>query len=148
MLKDNINSHIAIAMKDGNKRRLETLRMIKTAFMEVRTEKGAKPEEEWTVDDEVEILNKLISERRKSIVDYRKVNRQDLIEQDEEQIKVISEFLPSEATEEEINTFLDGLNIEFVRPNFKNIMQAVKDNFKVLNGKMASELIQKRMPVK
>ena len=79
-----INKLIAEAMKSREKERLETLKLIKAQFL--IAEKSGEPFDEAK---ELKILLKMIDQRNESIEQYKKANREDLVKQEESEIKVI-----------------------------------------------------------
>ena len=98
-LENNISNKIIEAMKAKDSIRLEALRAIKTSLLLVKTEDR---NQEISESKEVLILQKLVKQRKDSAVIFRKQNRIDLAEPEEAQAKVISEFLPKQLSELEI----------------------------------------------
>ena len=86
-------------MKAKDSIRLEALRAIKTSLLLVKTEDR---NQEISESKEVLILQKLVKQRKDSAIIFRKQNRIDLAEPEESQAKVISEFLPKQLSELEI----------------------------------------------
>lgn len=76
------------------------LRAIKSAIIIAKTEKGAG----GTVapEKEVQMLQKLVKQRRDSIAEFEKANRQDLISKEKEEIAVIEKYLPAMMSEEQV----------------------------------------------
>ena len=127
------------AMKSGNKVRLETLRAIKTAEMEYRTAKNAKPLDETA---EVGILRKMISQREDAAGEYVKGGREDLAEKELLEVEVIKEFLPAEisreAIEEAAREIIDVKDIKMMGKYIK----ALRDKFPTADGKVISETVK------
>ena len=98
-LENNISNKIIEAMKAKDSIRLEALRAIKTSLLLVKTEDR---NQEISESKEVLILQKLVKQRKDSAIIFRKQNRIDLAEPEEAQAKVISEFLPKQLSELEI----------------------------------------------
>ena len=98
-LENNISNKIIEAMKAKDSIRLEALRAIKTSLLLVKTEDR---NQEISESKEVLILQKLVKQRKDSAIIFRKQNRIDLAEPEESQAKVISEFLPKQLSELEI----------------------------------------------
>ena len=98
-LENNISTEIIEAMKAKDSIRLEALRAIKTSLLLVKTEDR---NQEISESKEVLILQKLVKQRKDSAIIFRKQNRIDLAEPEEAQAKVISEFLPKQLSELEI----------------------------------------------
>lgn len=106
-LANSINDHIKDAMRAKDKIRLETLRAIKSAFLLAGTEKGASGE--MSADEELKILQRLQKQRKDSLDIYTEQGRQDLAEDEKNQLAVIEEFLPKQMTAEELDGYLKDL---------------------------------------
>lgn len=85
------------------KERLKTIRTILAAF------KQYEVDQRKDVDDTVAltILDKMVKQRRDSIAQFEKADRQDLIEVEQFEIGIISQYLPQQLTEDEISTLVD-----------------------------------------
>ena len=98
-LFDQISNDIKEAMKARDKVRLETLRNIKKVFIEAKTAPGADDTLEDA--DALKILSKLAKQGKDAAVTFVTQNRQDLADNELEQVKVIEEYLPKQMSEEE-----------------------------------------------
>ena len=98
-LENNITNQIKAAMKAKDVIRLEALRAIKSSLILMKTDNR---NEDITEIKEVNILQKLIKQRRESAIIYKEQNRNDLADPEESQANIISEFLPDQLTETEI----------------------------------------------
>ena len=103
-LTDQINSDIKAAMKEKNKAKLEALRAIKSALLLAATEKGTKEPSESA---ELKMLQKLVKQRKDAADIYINEGREDLAEEELQQVKIIESYLPEQMTEEEIRSELD-----------------------------------------
>lgn len=97
---------IAEAMKNKEMNKVATLRLVKTKMLEFVTAKNAKPLDEVA---EMQILKKMATERKESIKIYEDAGRTELAEKERIELDIISEFLPKETTDEEINAKIDEL---------------------------------------
>jgi uncharacterized protein YqeY len=106
-MRDRISQAIKDAMKMGDKRRLGTLRLIMAAIKDrdiaAQMETGGQtPRRDKITDAEIlALLQKMIKQRRESIATYQQGGRQDLVDQEAEEIVVIEEFLPQQMGETE-----------------------------------------------
>ena len=98
-LENNVTSKIKEAMKAKDVIRLEALRAIKSALILLKTEDRNLPIIETK---EVQVLQKLVKQRKDSASIFREQNRIDLAEPEEAQANIISEFLPKQLSESEI----------------------------------------------
>jgi hypothetical protein len=98
-LRDRISEDLMAAMKAQDAARLSVLRMMKAAV------KNREIDAKAALDDAavVQILGSLIKQRRDSIEQFTRGGRQDLVEKETAEIKVIEEYLPAAVTDEEIS---------------------------------------------
>jgi len=88
------------AMKAKDDAALRGSRAIKAAIIIAKTSEGAGGV--LKEEDEVKLLQKLVKQRRDSIEIFRKQNREDLAVKEEEEVAVISRFLPAQLEGEEL----------------------------------------------
>lgn len=99
-LADKINNDLKEAMKAREKVKLETLRNIKKVILEAKSAKGAGSD---LGDDEVlKIIAKLAKQGKDSATIYKQQNREDLFEQEMEQVTVFESYLPAKLSQEEL----------------------------------------------
>ena len=99
-LQNDIMGAMKVAMKEKNQMALQALRAIKSEILLAQTETGSK--EELTSDQEIKILSKLVKQRKDSAAIFSEQNRVDLAEPELAQAKIISQFLPEQLSESEI----------------------------------------------
>ena len=101
-LRKNINEQFNAALKSKNKTLVSTFRLILTAIKErdIASRTGGKKEE--VKDQEIiQVLRKMRKQRQDSADLYKKGERQELLEAEEAEIKIIDTFLPKQLNEEE-----------------------------------------------
>src|SRR5262250_3965955 len=98
LLRDQVNSDIAAAMKSKEATRLSALRMLKAAIMNKGVEKG------HDLDDAevLQVVSSLVKQRRDSIEQFSKAGRTDLVDKETAEIAVLETYLPPAATADEI----------------------------------------------
>ncbi|MFN0276263.1 MAG: GatB/YqeY domain-containing protein [Chitinophagales bacterium] len=101
---DQVNEDIKSAMKNKEEGRLRGLRGIKSALLLAKTEKGAA--DVLTSDKEMQVLQKLVKQRKESFEIYQQQNRKDLADAEAEEIAVIETYLPRQMSEEELRKVL------------------------------------------
>lgn len=94
-----INEEIKTAMKAKNEAGLRTLRAIKAAILIEKTSGAAK---EITEADELKMLQKMAKQRRDSLDIFKTQNRPDLAVKEEEELAIISTFLPQQMAEDDL----------------------------------------------
>ena len=101
VLKDKINSDLKEALLSGDHFRAETLRGIKAVIL---NEEVAQGKREDGIDDNVieQLLARELKKRNESAVIYENAQRPELAEKERAEAKIISEYLPKQVTEDEI----------------------------------------------
>ena len=102
-LKQQINDQVKQAMKAGEKARLKVLRMLTAAI------KQKEVDERIELDDSqvLAIIDKQVKQRRESIEQYRAGDRDDLADAEQAEIEILSDFLPKQLSQEEIDALID-----------------------------------------
>ena len=135
MLRDDINKALTEAMKARNERAVSTLRMVnstlKNADIEARTTGKALGDAEV-----LGILQKMIKQRQESVELYKKGNRDDLVKQEEEEIAIISVYLPKQMSEAEMAAAIDAAIAETGAAGMKDMGKVIG----VLRGKYAGQM--------
>ncbi len=99
-LENKIDLKLSEALKNKDKNVYPTLRLVLSAIKDVKIQKKVK---EGPLKDEevISVLKKMIKQRNDSCDAYKKAGREDLFNNEKNEIKVISEFLPNQLNEEE-----------------------------------------------
>ena len=99
-LENKIDLKLSEALKNKDKNVYPTLRLVLSAIKDVKIQKKVK---EGPLKDEevIGVLKKMIKQRNDSCDAYKKAGRDDLFNNEKNEIKVISEFLPNQLNEEE-----------------------------------------------
>ena len=108
MLRATINDALKTAMKAKDQRATSTLRLILAALKDRDIAARGNGSSEPISDDAIlEMLQKMVKQRQESIEMYRKGNRDDLVQQEQEEIAIIETFLPKQMGEEEMAAAID-----------------------------------------
>lgn len=99
-LQEKIMAAMKDAMKEKNQEALAALRAVKSEILLAQTETGSK--ESLTQEQEIKILSKLVKQRKDSAAIFSEQNRQDLAGPELAQAEIISQFLPAQLSEAEI----------------------------------------------
>ena len=126
-MRDRILNDIKEAMKSQDKELLSVIRMVKGAMQleEINLKR------ELNDDEVISVIQKQIKSRKESIEEFKKANRDDLIEKTEKEIDILNKYMPEQLTIEEINKIIDEA-FELIKP------QSMKDM-----GKIMSEITPK-----
>ncbi len=100
-MRDALNNQLKEAMKSGDKRRVQTIRLINAALKDrdIEARGQGKPALEET--DIFALLQKMVKSRQESLEIYQKAGREDLALVESEEIAIIQSFLPQPMSEAE-----------------------------------------------
>ncbi len=97
-MKQRITDEMKSSMRGGDKKRLGIIRLIMAAIKQKEVDERI----ELSDDQIVDIMSKMVKQRRESIFQYEKAERADLAEQEAYEIEVLQEFLPESLSDEKI----------------------------------------------
>lgn len=101
-LLERIDQDLKSAMKAGDKVRLETLRMAKSAIKYRQIEKT----EPLTDEEILSVFSSLVKQRKDSIEQFRKAGREDLAQKEEKEMEVLHAYMPRQLGPEEISALV------------------------------------------
>ena len=147
-LKDKIETHYKNSIKEKDSNSINTLRLIKSAIKDKEISLRGK-QEALTDSDILGLLQSLVKQRKDSIEAFEKANRNDLIENELNEIKVIEAFLPKQLNEDETTLIIKDIIQENNFTSLKDmgaLMKIVKEKYtgKIdmgLVGKIAKSLL-------
>ena len=129
-LKSRIQEDMKNAMRSGSKDELKVIRLILSSIKQIEIDKKI------TIDDDeqiLDILNKMVKQRRDSISQFQKGEREDLAQIEIDEIKIINRYLPEELSEIElasiISDAIEESNAEDIK-NMGSVMSIIKDKTK------------------
>lgn len=137
-MRDRILEATKTAMKSGDKRRLSTLRLITAAIKDrdiaARVDdKGQSTGKDRAEDGDIlQLLQKMIKQRRESETTYRDAGRPELADKELEEIAIIEEFLPAQMSEDEVKAAVKSVVEEIGASGLKDMgrtMAALKQKY-------------------
>ena len=147
-LIDQIQKDLVTAMKAKDELRLSCLRMVKTALTLRQTEKMGPLDDK----ESQQVLTTLIKQRKESVEQFTKGGRQEMADKEAAEIKVIEEYLPKAAGEEEIVAGVKATIAEMGSPTMKDMGTVMKNAMVKLQatgarveGKTVSEIVKKQL---
>lgn len=146
MYSEVVDHNIAKFLKENDAVSLAVWRSIKAEFLNYKTAKAGN-----VLNDAVElnILGKMLAQRKDSATQFRDGGRIDLAEKEEKEAEVLSALIPKEPTEEELEaaikesiaTFPEGYTVSM--RDMKTIQGAVKEKFPTANGGVVANIFRK-----
>ena len=101
-LREKIESDYKNALKSKDKNKISTYRLILSGIKDLDINNRSGPNKKETNDEDIKkLLKKMIKQRSESIEVYKKNNRVDLLNIEENEVNVLSEYLPKQMSEEE-----------------------------------------------
>ena len=140
-MKKQFQDDLKAAMKSGDKLRLMTIRGVLSEI--TRIEKDVRRDANET--EIVQVLKRERARRDEMLEFARKAGRQDLIDQNEAEAKILESYLPAGLTADEVNAAI-AAQIAAGVGQIGPLMKALRDQFGArLDGKMASELVKQAL---
>ncbi len=127
MIRDTIKAAQISAMKAGDKARLAAVRLIlaklKDKDIELRTA-ASLPDDDVLV---VDVMQKMIKQRRESIALYVQGGRQELADIEQAELAIIEEFLPAQMGEDEVKAAIETIKTELDASSLKDMGRVVAE---------------------
>lgn len=142
-LKDKLMEEFKSSMRNKDTIRKNTVTMVRAAI------KQREVDERIELGDEevLEIISKQLKEKKMAIEEFRKGNRQDLVELTEAEMSILLEYLPKQLTEEEVEQIVRETIDEIGATSLKEIgiiMKAVMPKVKgKADGNMINQAVRK-----
>ena len=145
MLKEKLLEDLKNSMKNKNIIRKNVVQMIRAAILQVEKDKGI----EVTDEQIIEIMAKEAKKRKDSIEDYKKGGREDLVKQIDEEIAIISEYLPKQLSKEEVAEIVKQVIAEVGATSIKDmgkVMKSAKEKIGAASdGKTINEVVKEQL---
>tara|TARA_B100000427_G_scaffold264978_1_gene230132 strand:+ start:162 stop:620 length:459 start_codon:yes stop_codon:yes gene_type:complete len=150
MLKKLIAEDLIKSMKEKNQKRVSTLRLINSSIKDLEISLRSKSNSNDINDNDIiNILSKMIKQRKESAEIFKKGNREDLYENEVIEIKIIEEFMPRQLSEDKIISIIDGIILEHEIKDMKGmgiIMGLLKKDYSgQMDLSLASKLIKDKI---
>ena len=109
-LREKIETDYKNALKSKDKNKISTYRLILAGIKDLDINNRSGPEKKETDDEDVKkLLKKMIKQRSESIEVYKKNNRSDLLEIEQGEVAVLTEYLPKQLSDEETKKICEGI---------------------------------------
>ena len=132
MLKEKLMEDLKISMRNKDEIRKNTVQMVRAAILQIEKDKGIQVED----DKILEIIAKEVKSKKDALNDFEKAGREDLINQTNQEIAVLQEYLPKQLSREEIKVELEKIIAEIGATTMKE-MGAIMKEAKVKMGASA-----------
>jgi uncharacterized protein len=145
-LSEQIQKDIVTAMKAKDEMRLSVLRMVKSAF-QLREVEKMRP---LDGAESIQLLQTLAKQRKESIDQFAKGGRQDLVDKETSELKILESYLPAGASEQEMDAAISKAITDVGATSIKQmgaVVKAAKETLtgKAVDGKALSDRIRDRL---
>ncbi len=147
-LYEKLNENMKNAMRSKDKEALSTIKLLKSAIDLARINNGTR-NDECSDDLVIEVASKQVKTHKESIIEFRNANRNDLADNLEKEIKIISAYLPEQLSDEELEMEVQKI-FDIVKPESKKDMgKIMKEANERLKGradfKKVSEIVNSKL---
>jgi uncharacterized protein YqeY len=145
-LSEQIQKEIVTAMKSKDELRLSVLRMVKAAFQLKEVEKMRALDG----PESIQLLQTLVKQRKESIDQFAKGGRQDLVDKETNELKILETYLPAGASAGEMDAAISKALSDTGATSIKQmgaVVKAAKEALtgKAVDGKALSDLVRERL---
>lgn len=141
---DDLQKEILEAMKAKDTLKLNVLKMVKGAIQLEKINNGRELNDELFID----VVVKQIKERNESIEEFKKGNRQDLVDKTQAEVDILNTYLPEQLSEEEVDKTIDEI-FDIVKPTSQKDMGAImKEATAKLKGKADMKMVSTKIKEK
>ena len=151
MLIEKIKQDLIKHIKSGDKMKISITRLLIAALKDKEISLRNNQDFDELINDNIvmEIINKMIKQRKIAAQTYEKANRSDLAEKELQEAKLLSHYLPSQLSEDQLNAKVEEIIKEVDAKSLRDmskVMKIIKEN---LSGKcdmqMASNLVKSKL---
>ncbi|WP_445664047.1 GatB/YqeY domain-containing protein [Fodinibius sp. AD559] len=142
-IKDQIMADLKQAMKDKEQDKLRVLRSIKSKLLEREISERKDGEGEISDEQAIEVLMKAAKQRKESIEQFEKGDRNDLADSEKEELKIINSYLPKMLSEEEVRDIAKEKIEELGAEDISDMGQVMGVLMQELKGKVEGSVVSK-----
>ena len=152
-LREKIENQYKNALKSKDKNKISTYRLILSGLKDLDIQNRSGPNKKNTDDEDIKkLLKKMIKQRNESIEIYKKNNRQDLLEIEQDEVDIMFEYLPKQLNEEDTKKLCEETVKKINATSVKDMGKVMGDlkNNNVDNidfslaGKIIKEILNKK----
>lgn len=136
-LKTQLKSDLATAMREGDRNKRDTLRMLLAAIKQVEVD------EQTTLDEDgvQAVLSKQAKQRRETIADAEKAGRMEMVEDEKGELAIIETYLPQMMTEDEIRLVAEEVIADAGATGMKDMGRVMGQLMPRLQGKADGRVV-------
>lgn len=140
-LENIIQKDLVQGMKDHQEHTVSALRSVKTAIMEVKTAPGGKKELED--GDIIKIIQKLVKQRKESMDIYSQAGRNELADNEQQEMLVLMDYLPKTLTESEVEEIVAKTIADLDATSMKDMGKVMGFISKTYSGQVDGSIVSR-----
>jgi uncharacterized protein len=140
MLFDQIEKDLLSAMKEREKQKVSTLRLLKTALKNEMIEKRT---EVLADEDALAIVRRMIKQTKDSLVDFEKADRSELIDQAKSELEILEIYMPTAMSEEEVKNIVNVKKVELGTADKSGMGQLMGAVMKEVSGRADGAIVRR-----
>ncbi|MBN8208338.1 GatB/YqeY domain-containing protein [Bacillus sp. NTK071] len=144
-LNDRLTADMKVAMKNKEKNKLSVIRMVKSSIQNESIKVG----HDLTEEEELTVLTREVKQRKDSLLEFEKAGRSDLVQNLDEELSILSVYLPKQLSEEEVEQIVQEVISETGASSKKEmgkVMGALMPRVKgKADGGLVNRIVQKNL---
>ncbi|MGB8000157.1 GatB/YqeY domain-containing protein [Pseudalkalibacillus hwajinpoensis] len=144
-LNDRLTADMKVAMKNKEKNKLSVIRMVKSSIQNESIKLG----HDLTEEEELTVLTREVKQRKDSLLEFEKAGRSDLVQNLDEELSILSVYLPKQLSEEEVEQIVQEVISETGASSKKEmgkVMGALMPRVKgKADGGLVNRIVQKNL---
>ncbi len=137
-LSEKIQREIHIALKNRNQIKVVTLRSVLSKLKDRQIEKQEKLEK----SEELKVIQMLVKQHKESIAMFKDGGRDDLVEKEKAELKILEKYLPSMMSENEVKQLLNNIIKEVGAESLSDIGKVMQNVMQRGSGRVDGKLAQ------
>ncbi len=145
-IRDKLMTDMKNAMREKNQIKLDVIRFVQAAVKNKEIELRPNP---ISSEDVLTVLKKLVKQRKESIDQFKAANRQDLVDKEAGELKILEEYMPAQMGKDQIEKIVTEVIAEIKASSIKDmgaVMKAVSAKTQgSADNKIVSEVIKAKL---
>ena len=133
-----------VAMKEGDKAKLNLIRMLRSEIRYKEIELGSKLDDNGTIY----VLSSAVKKRKEAIEEFKKGGREDLVAREEEELRIIFSYLPEQLSEQELLNLIDDSIAEVEAQSPKDVGKVMKVIMPKVKGRADGKKVNQMVSLK
>lgn len=140
-IKEQIAADLKQALKNNEKIKVSSLRLLKNAINQASIEQGKN--EELGEEKVIEILQSEAKKRKEAIQQYKKASREELAEKEKKELRAIQNYLPEPLSEEKLESIIKKVIEEINAQNMQDMGKVMGKVMPKVKGKADGSKVKK-----